>query len=80
MENSMDGIEISPRFRKSIEERIARLEEGACYDEGQLQFLTNADHICRQHRLIAAQRKEAMRMRIFLERAQPRLPRPLIAL
>lgn len=80
MEDSMDGIEISPRFRKSIEERIARLEEGACYDEAQLQFLTSADHIRRQQRLIIAQRREAMRMRIFLDHSRPRLPRPLIAL
>lgn len=76
----MDGIEISPRFRRSIEERIARLEEGAGYDEAQLPFLSSPDHIRRQQRLIAAQRGEALRMRIFLEHARPRLPRPLIAL
>jgi hypothetical protein len=80
MENSMGDIEISPRFRKSIEDRIAHLEEGARYDEAQLQLLTSPDHIRRQQRLIGAQRSEAIRMRIFLERSKPRLPRPLIAL
>jgi hypothetical protein len=76
----MDGIEISPRFRRSIEDRVARLEEGANYDEAQLQLLTSPDHIRRQQRLIAAQRSEAVRMRHFLACAKPRLPRPLIAL
>jgi hypothetical protein len=31
-------------------------------------------------RLVAAQRSEDLRMRIFLDRARPRLPRPLIEL
>jgi hypothetical protein len=75
-----EGFEISPRFRRSIEERIARLEEGANYDEAQLQFLVDQDHIRRQLRLAAVQRAEALRMRLFLDRAGTRLPRPLIAL
>ncbi len=75
-----EGFEISPRFRRSIEGRIARLEEGADYDEAQLQFLADQDHIRRQLRLAAVQRAEALRMRLFLDRAGTRLPRPLIAL
>ncbi|UWZ84273.1 hypothetical protein [Occallatibacter riparius] len=75
-----EGFEISPRFRRSIEERIARLEEGADFDEAQLQFLTDQDHIRRQVRLVAVERAEALRMRLFLDRAGTRLPRPLIAL
>ena len=73
-------IEISPRFRKTIEERIAHLDEGADFDEMQLARLISPDHIRRQLRLVAAQRQEALRMRLFLDRSKPRLPRPLIVL
>jgi hypothetical protein len=76
----LEGVEISPRFRKSLEERIARLEHGADYDEAQLEHLHHPDHIRRQLQLIAAQRAEALRMRLFLDRSKPRLPKPLIAL
>jgi hypothetical protein len=75
-----DGIEISPRFRRSIEERVERLERGADFDEQQLAQILNEDHLRRQRRLIAAQRAEALRMRIFLDRAATRLPAPLIEL
>jgi hypothetical protein len=77
---NLDQVEISPRFRKTIEERIERLEDGADFDESQLSRIENADHVRRQLRLISAQRAEALRMRLFLDRARPRLPRPLIAL
>ncbi len=73
-----DGFEISPRFRRSIEERIERLEQGADFDEKQLARIFSEDHLHRQRRLIAAQRAEALRMRIFLDRAATRLPAPLI--
>lgn len=73
-----DDVEISPRFRHSIEKRIARLEEGAEFDEAQLAHLFDRDHIRRQCRLIAAQRAEILRMRLFLDRTGTRLPRPLI--
>ncbi len=73
-------IEISPRFRRTIEERVARLERDAEYDEAQVARLENADHICRQMRLVAVERAEALRMRLFLDRAGTRLPRPMIAL
>ena len=76
----LECFEISPRFRRSIEERIARLERDAQQDELQVAFLVNKDHIRRQIRLVAVQRAEAERMRTFLERTKTRLPRPLIAL
>jgi hypothetical protein len=67
-----DGFEISPRFRRTVEERIERLEKGAEYDEGQIVTLGNEDHIRRQMRLVAMQRAEALRMRLFLDSAQAR--------
>lgn len=75
-----EGIEISPRFRRSIEDRIARLESGADYDEAQLALLSDPGHVRRQVRLVATQRTEALRMRLFLDRAGTRLPSPLIAI
>ena len=75
-----EGFEISPKFRQTMEERIVRLEKGAEYDEAQIERLDDIDHIRRQMRLVAAQRAEALRMRIFLDRAKTRLPRPLIEL
>jgi ribosome-associated translation inhibitor RaiA len=77
---AQEGFEISPRFRQTVEERIARLERDAAHDEAQLDRLDDIDHIRRQMRLVAVQRAEALRMRIFLDRARPRLPRPLIQL
>ena len=75
-----ESFEISPRFRRTVEERIARLERDAIYDEAQVGELTDGDHIRRHMRLVAIQRAEALRMRLFLDRAKTRLPRPLIAL
>jgi hypothetical protein len=75
-----DGFEISPRFRRTVEERIARLERDANFDEAQIDQLCDGDHIRRHMRLVAMQRSEALRMRLFLDRANNRLPRPLIAL
>ncbi|MGA3032126.1 MAG: hypothetical protein ABSD70_02520 [Terracidiphilus sp.] len=75
-----EGFEISPRFRRTVEERIARLDEGAEYDEAQIERLDDIDHIRRQMCLVAAQRAEALRMRIFLDRARTRSPRPQIAI
>jgi hypothetical protein len=75
-----DSYEISLRFHQSMEQRIARLEADANADELALGSLKDEDHIRRHRRLIAVQRSEALRMRIFLDRARPRLPRPLIAL
>ena len=75
-----EGFEISPRFRQTIEERIARLERDANHDEAQINLLSDIDHIRRQMRLVAVERAEALRMRLFLDRARTRLPRPLIAL
>jgi len=75
-----DSFEISPRFRRSVEERIARLEKDAERDEAQVASLRDGDHIRRQMRLVAVERAEALRMRLFLDRAHTRLPRPLTAL
>lgn len=73
-----DDFEISPRFRRSIEERIDRLERGAEFDEQELARLTDEDHVRRQTRLIAVQRAEALRMRIFLDRSATRINAPLL--
>lgn len=75
---AQESFEISPRFRQTVEERIARLDRDASNDEAQLDRLDDIDHIRRQMRLVAVQRAEALRMRIFLDRARPRRPRPLI--
>jgi uncharacterized coiled-coil protein SlyX len=75
-----DGFEISSRFRRTLEERIVRLERDADFDETQIEKLDDIDHIRRQMRLVAAQRAEALRIRLFLDRAKTRLPRPMIAL
>lgn len=71
---AQEGFEISRRFRQTIEERIARLERDAKHDEAQLDRLDDIDHIGRQMRLVAVQRAEALRMRLFLDRARTRLP------
>ena len=75
-----DSFEISPRFRQTLEERITHLERDADHDEAQIAKLENRDHVRRQMRLVAMERAEALRMRVFLDRAKTRLPRPLIAL
>ena len=77
---SQETVEISPRFRKSLEDRIVRLERDADADEMLISHLKHPDHIRRQRRLVAAERTEALRMRIFLDRAGTRMPSPLIAL
>ncbi|KAA6458709.1 hypothetical protein DYQ86_19365 [Acidobacteria bacterium AB60] len=76
---SQERFEISPRFRRSLEERIARLERGAADDEARLVLLEDPDHIRRQMRLVATQRCEALRMRIFLDRSGVRPTRTLDA-
>ena len=67
-----EGLEISPRFRRTLEERIARLDRDAQQDHEQLAWLENPDHIRRHRRLIAAECAEALRLRIFLERSRTR--------
>ncbi len=68
----LESYEISPRFRSMIEERIKRLEEDAVRDEATLESLTDGDHVRRQLRLVAAERAEALRMRLFLDHARTR--------
>jgi hypothetical protein len=69
-----EGFEISPRFRRTLEDRITRLENDAECDEALIARLDNQDHVRRQRRLVAAERAEALRMRIFLDRARTREP------
>ncbi len=75
-----ESFEISPRFRQTVEERVTRLERDADHDEAEMERLEDIDHIRRQMRLVATQRAEALRLRLFLDRARTRLPRPMIAL
>ncbi|HEX4285479.1 MAG TPA: hypothetical protein VHZ28_10330 [Terracidiphilus sp.] len=75
-----EDVEISERFRKTIEDRVARLEQDAAQDEAQIRRLANPDHIRRQMRLVAVQRGEVLRLRLFLAQVKTRLPRPLIKL
>lgn len=77
---AQEGFEITPLFRQSIEERIARLERDAAHDEAQLDRLDDIDHFRRQMRLVAVQRAEALRMRLFLDRSRSQESRPLIRL
>jgi hypothetical protein len=45
-----------------------------------MKLLKDGDHIRRHMRLVAIQRGEALRMRLFLDRARPRPERPMIQL
>jgi hypothetical protein len=74
-----DGYEISPRFRRTVEERVVRLERDAAQDEANVMRLDDVEHIRRQMRLVATQRAEALRMRIFLDRARTRQPLTAVA-
>ena len=56
-----ETFEISPRFRSTLEERIARLERDAEHDEAQVSQLQDGDHIRRQMRLVALERSDALR-------------------
>ena len=67
-----ERFEISPRFRTMIEERIARLERDAAFDEAQIERLEDGEHVRRQLRLVAVEKAEALRMRVFLDRALER--------
>lgn len=67
-----EAVEISPRFREMIEERIARLDADAARDELEIEHLQDPDHILRHLRLVAVERAEALRMRLFLDSARTR--------
>lgn len=75
-----NGFEISSRFRRMIENRVARLELDAANDEAMVPLLESADHIRRQRHLVAAQRAEAERMRRFLDDSRTRDSSPMIPL
>lgn len=64
-----DRLENNPRFRRTIENRIAQLEKDADQDEAQIAKLDDVDHIRRHMRLVVAERAEALRMRLLLDRA-----------
>jgi hypothetical protein len=70
--------EISPRFRRMIEERIERLERDAITDEINSMSIQHEDHMRRHLRLVTVQRAEALRMRLFLDKAGTRYPSPMI--
>ena len=75
-----EGFEISPRFRRTVEERIARLERDAERDEAEAAHLWDPDHIRRHMRLVFMQRAEALRMRLFLDRSKMRPQRPPVSI
>lgn len=75
-----ENYEISPRFQRTVEDRIARLERDSASDEAFAAQLNDEDHIRRQMRLVAVQRAEALRMRLFLDRSRTRPPRPMVEL
>jgi hypothetical protein len=75
---TQEGFEMSLGFRKAILERIAKLESDATCDEAQLDRLNDIDHVRRHMRLVAVQRAEALRLRIFLDRADAGISRPLV--
>lgn len=74
---ALQEFEISSRFRRALEQRIAVLEANADHDESVISALEDVDHIRRQIRLVAAQRAEALRMRLFLDRAHTRWTHPI---
>lgn len=74
-----ERLENNPRFRRTIEQRIAQLERDAASDEAWAAQLDDIDHIRRHLRLVAAQRAEALRMRLLLDRAAIRPQRPAAA-
>ena len=75
-----ETYEISPRFRQTVEDRIARLERDAASDELALAHLEQEGHIRRHRQMIAIQLAEALRMRLFLDRARNRESLPMIEL
>jgi hypothetical protein len=54
-----DGFEISPRFRRTVEERIERLEKDAAFDEAQVSLLEDGDHI-RRHEAVPGSRQDPL--------------------
>ena len=75
-EGTREHFEIGLGFRRMIEARITRLEADASHDADTANHLDDIDHIRRQMRLVAAQRKEALRMRRFLEHSTTRVAMP----
>jgi acyl-CoA reductase-like NAD-dependent aldehyde dehydrogenase len=74
-----ERIEISPRFRRRLEEQMERLEQEANCDETRMGRLSDVDHLRRQRKLVTAQRAEALRIRQFLETVSTRFVEPQVA-
>lgn len=74
-----EEFQISPRFRRSMEGRIAQLEKDAEQDEAQVAHLEDDGHIRRHLRMVFMQRAEALRMRLFLDAAETQHTQPTIA-
>ncbi len=72
----IDFLQRSLQFRRTLEERIERLERDADHDEAQISLLQDADHIRRQMKLVAVERSEVRRLRLFLDSSQARLSHP----
>jgi len=59
---------------------LERLEREASMDESAVALLDDVDHIRRQMRLVAMQRSDALRMRLFLDRSSGSMKQsPLLA-
>jgi hypothetical protein len=61
-----EPMQVSPRFRSTIEAAILELERNAARDERLLPTLLNADHRRRQQLLVEKQLDKAFRLREML--------------
>ncbi len=61
-----EPMQVSPRFRSTIEAAILELERNAARDERLLPTLLNADHRRRQRLLVEKQLDKAFRLREML--------------
>ncbi len=59
-------FKISDRFRRAVEKKIARLEQGAAFDADQLGAIACEDHRKRQMQLINTQIEIAVQLRARL--------------
>lgn len=69
-----EPFDVSPRFGQRVLARILKLELDANMDEKIIPTLLSPDHQRRQRKLVALQRDEADRLRVFLRNAQVRQP------
>jgi hypothetical protein len=64
---AVEPMQVSSRFRSTIESTILELERNAALDEQLLPTLLNADHRRRQRMLVEKQLDKAFRLREMLE-------------